>query len=103
MDAPLAEDEDNSLIDVLPNNNVPNTDNELLQESLRKEVSEALQCLTERERTVIEAFFGIGQTEMTLEEIGDKYGLTRERVRQIKEKLSANSAMPKATLGSKAI
>lgn len=86
MDAPLAEDEDNSLIDVLPNNNVPNTDNELLQESLRKEVSEALQCLTERERTVIEAFFGIGQTEMTLEEIGDKYGLTRERVRQIKEK-----------------
>ena len=55
-------------------------------ESLRSEIERALLTLNERERSIIEAFFGIGQPEMTLEEIGDKYGLTRERVRQIKEK-----------------
>ena len=61
-------------------------DNELVMESLRAEISSALNVLNERERNIIEAFFGINQPEMTLEEIGDKYGLTRERVRQIKEK-----------------
>ena len=55
-------------------------------ESLREEINSALQTLNARERYIIEAFFGINQPEMTLEEIGDKYGLTRERVRQIKEK-----------------
>ena len=75
-----------SLLDVLPNADSPMADNELVMESLRAEISSALNVLNERERNIIEAFFGINQPEMTLEEIGDKYGLTRERVRQIKEK-----------------
>lgn len=105
MDAPFTDSEDNRLIDVLPNNNVPNTDNRLVQESLQNEIAEALQSLSERERSIIEAFFGIGQPEQTLEEIGTKFGLTRERVRQIKEKAirklrhNAKSAMLKAYLG----
>ncbi len=86
VDAPFAEGEDNSLLDVLPNNDSPMADNKLVMESLREEINRALQTLNERERNIIEAFFGINQQEMTLEEIGDKYGLTRERVRQIKEK-----------------
>lgn len=86
VDAPFAEGEDNSLLDVLPNNDSPMADKKLVMESLREEINRALQTLNERERNIIEAFFGINQQEMTLEEIGDKYGLTRERVRQIKEK-----------------
>ena len=86
VDAPFIEGEDNSLLDVLPNADSPMADNELVVESLRAEISSALNVLNERERNIIEAFFGINQPEMTLEEIGDKYGLTRERVRQIKEK-----------------
>lgn len=86
VDAPFAEGEDNSLLDVLPNNDSPMADRKLVLESLREEINRALQTLNERERNIIEAFFGINQPEMTLEEIGDKYGLTRERVRQIKEK-----------------
>lgn len=86
VDAPFAEGEDNSLLDVLPNNDSPMADKTLVLESLREEINRALQTLNERERNIIEAFFGINQPEMTLEEIGDKYGLTRERVRQIKEK-----------------
>ena len=86
VDAPFIEGEDNSLLDVLPNADSPMADNELVMESLRAEISSALNVLNERERNIIEAFFGINQPEMTLEEIGDKYGLTRERVRQIKEK-----------------
>ena len=86
VDAPFAEREENSLLDVLPNSNAQMADNVLVQESLRDEISSALKSLNERERNIIEAFFGINQAEMTLEEIGDKFGLTRERVRQIKEK-----------------
>lgn len=86
VDAPFAEGEDNSLLDVLPNNDSPMADKKLVMESLREEINRALQTLNERERNIIEAFFGINQPEMTLEEIGDRYGLTRERVRQIKEK-----------------
>lgn len=86
VDAPFAEGEGNSLLDVLPNNDSPMADKKLVMESLREEINRALQTLNERERNIIEAFFGINQQEMTLEEIGDKYGLTRERVRQIKEK-----------------
>ena len=86
VDAPFADGEDNSLLDVLPNNDSPMADKKLVLESLREEINRALQTLNERERNIIEAFFGINQPEMTLEEIGDKYGLTRERVRQIKEK-----------------
>ena len=76
MDAPF----------VMPNNDAPMADRQLLVESLREEISNALKLLSERERNIITAFYGIGQPEMTLEEIGNKFGLTRERVRQIKEK-----------------
>lgn len=86
MDAPFADGEDNSLLDFLPNTDSPSTDNVLDQESLRTEIGRVLDVLNDREQKVIKAFFGIGMLEMTLEEIGDKYNLTRERVRQIKEK-----------------
>ena len=86
MDAPFADGEDNSLLDFLPNTDSPSTDNVLDQESLRTEIGRVLDVLNDREQKVIKAFFGIGMKEMTLEEIGDKYNLTRERVRQIKEK-----------------
>lgn len=86
VDAPFIDGEDNSLLDVLPNNDAIMADYLLIQESLREEISRALKTLNDRERNIVEAFFGINQSEMTLEEIGDKYGLTRERVRQIKEK-----------------
>lgn len=86
MDAPFADGEDNSLLDFLPNTDSPSTDNVLDQESLRTEIGRVLDVLNDREQKVIKAFFGIGMQEMTLEEIGDKYDLTRERVRQIKEK-----------------
>ena len=86
VDAPFADGEENSLLDVLPDDDSPMADDELVMESLRNEINRALLNLSERERHIIEAFFGINQPEMTLEEIGDKFGLTRERVRQIKEK-----------------
>ena len=86
VDAPFVDGEDNSLLDVLVNNDAPLADRQLLVESLQAEIKEALKILTFRERNIITAFYGIGQPEMTLEEIGSKYGLTRERVRQIKEK-----------------
>lgn len=86
VDAPFSDGDDNSLIDVLPDSDIPMADNELVMESLRKEIADALHTLNERERNVIECFYGINQPEMTLEEIGDRYGLTRERVRQIREK-----------------
>lgn len=86
VDAPFSESEDGSLLDVLPSTDIPSADNELEKESLREEIVRALDLLNEKERTIVTAFFGIGKQEMTLEEIGVKYGLTRERVRQIKEK-----------------
>lgn len=86
VDAPFIDGEDNSLLDVLVNDDAPLADRQLVLESLREEISNVLQTLNDRERCVIKAFYGIGEPEMTLEEIGNKYGLTRERVRQIKEK-----------------
>lgn len=87
MDAPFQEGESHSLADVLPNTDSPKTDTFLMQESLQKEIERSLLTLTERERDVIRLFFGIGLPHgLTLEEIGDKFDLTRERVRQIKEK-----------------
>jgi RNA polymerase primary sigma factor len=86
VDAPFAEGEDNSLLDIMVNDDSPMADIQLVKESLQAEINSALRALSERERKVVEAFFGINQPEMTLEEIGEKYGLTRERVRQIKEK-----------------
>ena len=86
VDAPFVEGEDNSLLDVLVNNDSPSADRGLVNESLNKEIERALSTLTPRERDIVKSFFGIGCQEMTLEEIGERFGLTRERVRQIKEK-----------------
>ena len=86
VDAPFVEGEDNSLLDVLPNDDSPSADKGLVNESLNTEIERALSTLTDREREIIKSFFGIGCQEMTLEEIGERFGLTRERVRQIKEK-----------------
>lgn len=86
MDAPFAEGEDNSLLDIMSNDDTPMADKGLVVESLREEIKRALQCLNDRERKVLTAYFGIGIHEMTLDEIGTKYTLSRERVRQIKEK-----------------
>lgn len=86
MDAPFADGEDGNLLDILADGNSHTADYELVKDSLRKEIIRALDLLNERERKVVIAFFGIGMPEMTLEEIGTKYNLTRERVRQIKEK-----------------
>ncbi len=86
MDAPFVEDEENSLIDILPNEDAPKADETLIRESLRVEIERALSTLTERERDIIKLSFGIGCEAISLEEIGERYGLTRERVRQIREK-----------------
>ena len=86
VDAPIVEGEDNSLLDVLPNTDSPSADRGLVNESLNTEIERALSTLSSREREIIKSFFGIGCQEMTLEEIGERFGLTRERVRQIKEK-----------------
>ena len=105
VDAPFADGEDNSLLDVLVNTDSPNADRGLINESLSTEVNRALETLTERERDIIKYFFGIGCSEMTLEEIGEKFDLTRERVRQIKEKAirrlrhSSRSKLLKSYLG----
>ena len=86
LDAPFSDSEDNSLMDVLTDADAPNTDSSLNQESLSVEVDRALSQLSPRERDILKMFFGIGCQEMTLEEIALKFDLTRERVRQIKEK-----------------
>ena len=86
VDAPFVEGEDNSLLDVLTNDDSPLADSDLNKESLSKEVDRALRQLYDREREILKMFFGIGCQEMTLEEIGAIFDLTRERVRQIKEK-----------------
>jgi len=105
VDAPFVNGEENSLLDVLENSDLPNTDAKLMDESLSKEIERALATLTERERDIIKLFFGISCQDMTLEEIGDRFGLTRERVRQIKEKAirrlrhSSRSKLLKSYLG----
>jgi RNA polymerase primary sigma factor len=88
MDAPFVEGEDNSLLDVLENGGIPGTDTALeYMESLRREIERSLSTLTERQCDVIKLYFGIGvEHPMSLEDIGEKFGLTRERVRQIKDK-----------------
>jgi RNA polymerase primary sigma factor len=86
VDAPFSEGDESSLLDVLVNDSSPMADKQLVIESLQVEIKQALRMLTDRERHVVEDFFGINGHELTLEEIGVKYGLTRERVRQIKEK-----------------
>lgn len=86
VDAPFVQGEDNRLLDVLPNDQQPPPDTELIQESLRLEVKQVLTSLSPREADVINLYFGLDGNALTLEEIGEKFNLTRERVRQIKEK-----------------
>ncbi|MDR8390544.1 RNA polymerase sigma factor RpoD/SigA [Aliifodinibius sp. S!AR15-10] len=87
VDAPFAQGEDNRLLDVLENEETPDPDNDLMGESLKVEIERALSKLTNREAEVIRLYFGIGREHsLTLEEIGERFDLTRERVRQIKEK-----------------
>ncbi|MBQ0093990.1 MAG: RNA polymerase sigma factor RpoD/SigA [Bacteroidales bacterium] len=97
VDAPFVEGEDNSLLDVLPNDDSPMADRGLVSESLSTEIERSLQVLTAREREIIKSFFGIGCQEMTLEEIGERLDLTRERVRQIKEKAIRKLKKPAAS------
>jgi RNA polymerase primary sigma factor len=106
MDAPFVQGEDNSLLDVLVNHDSPRADTSLMNESLQKEIERSLSTLTDRERDVVKLFFGIGMNHgLTLEEIGAKFDLTRERVRQIKEKAirrlrhTSRSKLLKAYLG----
>lgn len=86
VDTPFRDGEDGTMLDVMANEDDPGTDSGLNLESLSTDIHHALAQLPEREREVLQALFGIGTRELSLEEIGDKYGLTRERVRQIKEK-----------------
>ncbi len=86
VDAPFVQGEDNRLLDILPNDLQPSPDNELIRESLRVEVQQVLTSLSKREAEVISLYFGLDGQCLTLEEIGEKFNLTRERVRQIKEK-----------------
>ena len=97
VDDPFVEGEDNSLLDVLPNDDSPSADKGLTNESLSTEIERALQILTPREKEIIKSFFGIGCQEMTLEEIGERLDLTRERVRQIKEKAIRKLKKPAAS------
>ena len=95
MDAPFVDGEDNSLIDVMENQDSPRADRGLINESLTQEIDRALATLSEREQRIIRKFFGVGNgvQEKTLEEIGEEEGLTRECVRQIKEKALHNLAL----------
>ena len=86
VDAPLKVGEDNNLLDLMSNKTTPSTDNLLIKESLAQEIERSLLTLPDRERLIIKHYFGIGCKQRTLEEIGMEHGLTRERVRQIKEK-----------------
>ena len=87
MDAPLVQGEDSTLLDVIENSDSPGADSMLMNESLQKEINRSLATLSEREQDVIKMFYGIGiQHGLSLEEIGEKFDLTSERVRQIKEK-----------------
>ena len=97
VDAPFVEGEDNSLLDVIPNDDSPMADRGLVNESLSTEIERSLQILTTREREIIKSFFGIGCQEMNLEEIGERLDLTRERVRQIKEKAIRKLKKPSAS------
>lgn len=87
MDAPFNQGEDNRLLDIIHNDRAPSPDHGLMEESLKKEVERALQTLSRREAEVVRLYFGLNREHpLTLEEIGEKFNLTRERVRQIKEK-----------------
>ncbi len=105
VDAPFSDNEDNSLLDVIQNENIPKTDHTLIKESLMDEIERLLTTLSSREKGIIKFSFGINAPELTLEEIGKKFNLTKERVRQIREKAlmrlrnSSKSYLLKSYLG----
>ena len=86
MDAPLGDGDDSTLLEVISDDNMPSTDGRMIDTSLATEIDRMLDTLDEREKTIVEMCFGINNREMTLEEISEKFGLSRERVRQIREK-----------------
>ena len=86
MDAPLGDGDDSTLLEVISDDNMPSTDGRMIDTSLATEIDRMLDTLDEREKTIVEMYFGINNREMTLEEISEKFGLSRERVRQIREK-----------------
>ena len=98
MNAPLIDDEDSCLLDLLTNDDKGNADSSLISDSLKEEVHHALDLLPVRESQVIRMYFGINTPELSLEEIGEKLNLSRERVRQIKEK--ALTLLRNAQIGS---
>jgi RNA polymerase primary sigma factor len=105
-DAPISSEDDTKFLDMFISDDIPKTDSTLMRESLNKEIQRSLSTLTEKERDVINLYYGIGMNHgLTLEEIGAKFNLTRERVRQIKEKAirrlkhTARSRLLKAYLG----
>jgi len=107
MNAPLSEDEGNCMIDIYSDDSTPDTDDSLMKESLQMEIRRSLSTLPEKEREVINMYYGIGMNYgLTLEEIGAEFNLTRERVRQIKEKAirrlkhSSRSKLLKTYLGA---
>ena len=95
LDFPLGEDQSESLIDILPNNDSPSADKELEKESLRNDILTVMGVLNERERRVLSLCFGLGCQAMTLDEIGENLDLTRERVRQLKMKATRKLSSPK--------
>ena len=106
MDAPFVQGEENSLLDVLVNDDAPRADGFLMNESLSREIDRSLSTLTDRQREVVKLYFGIGcDNSLSLEDIGEKFELTRERVRQIKDKAlkrlrhTSRSKMLKTYLG----
>jgi len=102
MDAPFINGEGNSLLDVMEDEQIDSTDSSLMHDSLRKEVQMALSTLSSRESEVISSYYGLNDSQpLTLEEIGDRYGLTRERVRQIKEKATKRLRHSSASKGLK--
>lgn len=102
MDAPFINGEGNSLLDVMEDEQIDSTDSTLMHDSLRKEVQMALSTLSSRESEVISSYYGLNDSQpLTLEEIGDRYGLTRERVRQIKEKATKRLRHSSASKGLK--
>lgn len=86
VDAPFQDDDSNSLIDIMTDESAPGTDNQMEKESLSADLDSAMLILNDRERQVLKMLFGIGRTEMTAEEVANSLNLTRERVRQIKER-----------------
>lgn len=100
MDAPMSNEDGSNLLEILPNTETPNTDNLLVQESLKEEIGRSLEKLGERDRNILKAFFGIGQPEMTLEEIGESTTLRESGSDNSKKKPSEGCGTMQTAKGS---